>query len=131
MPDQPRPARLPERPPLSAAVDLRAPVTIPRAEYDQLVFEAAAWRWLDRSPHVAELIQEGVEWDRRRTQAEISKAMSGATDWRKEAEWPTYAAITGRRAVIKQPYPGYEPWEPLTNPADAAKLEQILKGSTP
>ncbi|HEY3479024.1 MAG TPA: hypothetical protein VGL02_09005 [Streptomyces sp.] len=74
-------------------------VTIPFLEYRALVADAGAWRLLATSPHVAELLAEWVEWDRRRTARETSHAVSAAADWRAIASAPTYAELAARRAV--------------------------------
>ncbi|MEV5720642.1 hypothetical protein AB0L41_42825 [Amycolatopsis mediterranei] len=74
-------------------------VTIPFLEYRALVADAGAWRLLATSPHVAELLAEWVEWDRRRTARETSHAVSAAADWRAVAGAPTYAELAARRAV--------------------------------
>ncbi len=78
-------------------------VTIPFIEYRALTLDAAAWRLLATSPHVAELLAEWVEWDRRRTLRETSNAVSAATDWRALAAAPTYAELACRRAVATRP----------------------------
>jgi hypothetical protein len=78
-------------------------VTIPFAEYRALTLDAAAWRLLNTSSHVAELLAEWVEWDRRRTARETSNAVSAAGDWRALAAAPTYAELERRRAVVTRP----------------------------
>lgn len=74
-------------------------VTIPWAEYRALVADAGAWRLLNTSPHVAELLAEWIEWNRRASARQTSNAISGAADWRVLASAPTYAELTRRRAV--------------------------------
>ncbi|MEU4517835.1 hypothetical protein AB0F52_03840 [Amycolatopsis sp. NPDC024027] len=78
-------------------------VTVPFIEYRALVLDAATWRHLNTSPHVAELLAEWVEWDRRRTLRETSHAVSAAADWRALAAAPTYAELERRRAVATRP----------------------------
>ncbi|WP_410644560.1 hypothetical protein [Amycolatopsis sp. lyj-346] len=78
-------------------------VTIPFTEYRALTLDAAAWRLLATSPHVAELLAEWIEWDRRRTARETSNAVSTAADWRTLAAAPTYAELERRRAVVTRP----------------------------
>jgi len=78
-------------------------VTIPFTEYRALTLDAAAWRLLGTSPHVAELLAEWIEWDRRRTLRETSHAVSAAADWRALAVAPTYAELARRRAVLTRP----------------------------
>lgn len=78
-------------------------VTIPFAEYRALTLDAAAWRLLNTSPHVAELLAEWIEWDRRRTLRETSNAVSAAADWRALAAAPTYAELARRRAEVTRP----------------------------
>lgn len=81
----------------------RPPVTIPFADYRALVADAAAWRHLNTSPHVAELLAEWVEWDRLRTLRATSNAVSAAADWRAVANAPTYAELARRRATYTRP----------------------------
>ncbi|WP_037363504.1 hypothetical protein [Amycolatopsis orientalis] len=81
----------------------RPPVTIPFADYRALVADAAAWRQLTTSPHVAELLAEWVEWDRRRTTRQTSNAVSAAGNWRANAATPTYAELARRRATFTRP----------------------------
>ncbi|WP_328645302.1 hypothetical protein OHS58_34960 [Amycolatopsis sp. NBC_00348] len=78
-------------------------VTIPFAEYRALTLDAAAWRLLNTSPHIVELLAEWVEWDRRRTLRETSNAVSAAADWRALAGAPTYAELERRRAAVTRP----------------------------
>lgn len=78
-------------------------VTIPWAEYRALVLDAAHWRHLNTSPHVAELLAERIEWDRRRTDRETSNAVSAAANWRQIAGTPTYAELARRRATSTRP----------------------------
>ncbi|MGW5748670.1 hypothetical protein [Amycolatopsis sp. NPDC003861] len=78
-------------------------VTIPFTEYRALTLDAAAWRLLNTSPHVAELLAEWIEWDRRRTLRETSHAVSAAADWRALATAPTYAELERRRAEVTRP----------------------------
>jgi hypothetical protein len=59
---------------------------------------ADCWRKLCESPHVAEILAEWMEWDRRRAARQLSHDLSGAADWRRRAEAPTYATIARRRA---------------------------------
>ncbi|MEU4247779.1 hypothetical protein AB0F15_10240 [Amycolatopsis sp. NPDC026612] len=80
-----------------------AAVAVPFREYRALVLDAAAWRHLNTSPHVAELLAEWVEWDRRRTTRETSNAVSAAGDWRAIAAAPTYDELARRRAVATRP----------------------------
>jgi hypothetical protein len=79
-------------------VNLNDHVTITRAEYDLLVLDAGSWRLLNTSPHVAEILDEWIEWDQRRTLRETSNAISAATDWRRESTIPTYRELERRRA---------------------------------
>jgi hypothetical protein len=78
-------------------------VTIPWGEYRALALDAAAWRHLNTSPHVAELLAEWVEWDRRRTLRETSNAVSAADNWRAIAGTPTDAVLARRRATSTRP----------------------------
>ncbi|KDN23931.1 hypothetical protein [Amycolatopsis rifamycinica] len=87
----------------TTAADPATRVTIPFTEYRTLTLDAAAWRLLAASPHVAELLAEWVEWDRRRTLRETSHAVSAAADWRALASAPTYAELERRRAIATRP----------------------------
>ncbi|MGV9366221.1 hypothetical protein [Amycolatopsis sp. NPDC003731] len=87
----------------TAAAGPATRVTIPFVEYRALTLDAAAWRLLATSPHVAELLAEWVEWDRRRTLRETSHAVSAAADWRALAAAPTYAELERRRAIATRP----------------------------
>ncbi|WP_410640681.1 hypothetical protein [Amycolatopsis sp. lyj-346] len=83
----------------SARLAVPAFVSVPWLEYRALVADAGHWRLLNTSPHVAELLAEWVEWDRRRTARETSNAVAAAADWRALAAAPTYAELAARRAV--------------------------------
>ncbi|MEU9687149.1 hypothetical protein [Amycolatopsis japonica] len=74
-------------------------VAVPMLEYRALVADAGAWRLLNSSPHVAHLLAEWVEWDRRATARATSDAVSGAANWRAIAGGPSYAELARRRAV--------------------------------
>lgn len=87
----------------TTAVGPATRVTIPFTEYRTLTLDAAAWRLLIISPHVADLLAEWIEWDRRRTLRETSHAVSAAADWRALAAAPTYAELERRRAVVTRP----------------------------
>jgi hypothetical protein len=81
----------------------RRTVEVDRVEYDLLVLDAAAWRLLNTSPHVAELLAEWVEWAYRRDQRDISAAFCSGADWRQVATVPTYAELRRRRAEATRP----------------------------
>lgn len=72
-------------------------VTVSRTEYEQLCRDAEAWRLLESSPHVAELLGEWIEWDRRRTLSDSTAGMAAAIDWRAVSTAPTYAELQRRR----------------------------------
>ncbi len=91
----------------------RRPVTLRWDEYRALVADAGAWRLLTTSPHVAELLAEWVEWDRRRTTRETSHAVCASANWQAVAAAPTYAELERRRAVVIT--------EPLTPPEIRAR----------
>lgn len=78
-------------------------VTLTRSEYDALAFDAACWRTLDRSPHVADLLAEWVESVRRAELSESTAAMAALVDWRKVANSPTYAELRRRRNTYDRP----------------------------
>ncbi|MEV4604821.1 hypothetical protein AB0K15_46660 [Amycolatopsis sp. NPDC049253] len=77
----------------------RRTVEVDRVEYDLLVLDAAAWRLLNTSPHVAEILAEWVEWAYRSDQRDIAAAICAGADWRREATVPTYDELRRRRAV--------------------------------
>ena len=81
----------------------RPPITIPFSDYRDLIADAAAWRRLNTSPHVAELLAEWVEWDRRRTARQTSHAVCAAGNWRANAATPSYVELARRRAVFTRP----------------------------
>ncbi|GAA1243337.1 hypothetical protein GCM10009676_31180 [Prauserella halophila] len=78
-------------------------VTLSRAEYDQLVDDAQAWRALKRSEHVMDLLAEWAEWRRRRDMSAATAAMAGLVNWRKVAGAATYAELERRRRVYDRP----------------------------
>ncbi|MEV8615894.1 hypothetical protein AB0383_49780 [Amycolatopsis sp. NPDC051373] len=78
-------------------------VVIPLADYKTLLRDACRFRQLASSPHVAELVDELEEWQRRRTLREASNAISAAADWRREATVPTFAELEKRRAHSDRP----------------------------
>lgn len=70
-------------------------VTLSRIEYTRLRLDAMSWRLLNRSPHVATLLAEWVEWDRRRQLRESSWGISTLASgrWRN----PSYVEVERRR----------------------------------
>lgn len=78
-------------------------VTVSRAEYDGLRLDAAAWRALRSSPHVAELLDEWLRWHQRRHDGDSSTAISAAEDWQAVASTPTYAELHRRRHTYEHP----------------------------
>ncbi|QRP47989.1 hypothetical protein [Amycolatopsis sp. FDAARGOS 1241] len=76
-------------------------VTIPRVEYDLLVLDAGAWRLLNESPHVAELLAEWVEWAYRADVRESSNAI--AELFRGSGYGVSYTELARRRAVSTRP----------------------------
>jgi hypothetical protein len=102
-------------------------VEVSRVEYDMLVLDAGAWRLLNESPHVAELLDEWIQWAYRKDFRDTSSAISSGADWRKIADVPTYAELERRRAAYDQ--------EPLTprqiraqTSASWARFEQQIRG---
>jgi hypothetical protein len=77
------------------------PVTLSRLEYTQLRLDAMAWRLLNRSTHVAALLAEWMEWDRRRQLRESSWGVSSLA--RGRWDHVSYAEIERRRASFTQP----------------------------
>lgn len=71
-------------------------VHVPRMEYLALLADAGAWRLLMKSPHVAELLEQFIEWDRRKTEHETSEAIRTGLN---RERWivPTYAELERRR----------------------------------
>lgn len=78
-------------------------ISIPFAEYVELVADACMWRKLDSSPHIAELIQEYFRWLDRAEFRDISSSISAAHDWRAESSIPTFAELERRRAHYDKP----------------------------
>ena len=78
-------------------------VTLSRSEYDSLADDAACWRMLNSSPHVADLLAEWAEWVRRAELSESTAAMAAVVDWRKVANSPTYAELRRRRHTYDRP----------------------------
>lgn len=76
-------------------------VTISRAEYTQLRLDAMSWRLLNRSPHVASLLAEWSEWDRRRQLRESSWGISSVA--RGRWDHVSYAEIERRRNTFANP----------------------------
>ncbi|MGW4826680.1 hypothetical protein ACWEOG_03790 [Amycolatopsis japonica] len=74
-------------------------VRVPMLEYRALIADAGAWRLLNTSPHVAHLLAEWIEWDRRATARATSNAICGGAAWRAIAGGPSYAELARRRAV--------------------------------
>lgn len=92
-------------------------VTITRAEYDQLIVDAGAWRMLRNSEHILNLLAEWIEWDRRRNARQISAAFSDGVDWKLKAYAPTYAELERRRNTYLCPtcdQPLQRPWNYCT-----------------
>jgi hypothetical protein len=83
-------------------------VTLLRTEYTKLLMDAAAWRTLWASPHVAEIIAEYFQWLERADFRETSSAISAAHDWRAESSIPTFAELERRRAHYDKPAKGPE-----------------------
>jgi hypothetical protein len=83
-------------PQANAAAD--AFIIIPCQEYERLTLDAGCWRKLVASPHVAEILDEWREWQRRHTLRQTSGAVSRAVDWSAFAKIPTYAELERRRA---------------------------------
>lgn len=84
-------------PPGYGSPEFRALPPGDRRRAEAIIHAAECWRLLCASPHVAELLAEWVEWDRRRQERESSHAISAAEDWRKEATVPTYTELERRR----------------------------------
>lgn len=76
-------------------------VTISRLEYTQLRLDAMAWRLLNQSPHVAALLAEWIEWDRRRQLRESSWGISSQA--RGRWDHASYAEIERRRNTYTGP----------------------------
>ncbi|GAB3459121.1 hypothetical protein [Actinophytocola sediminis] len=78
-------------------VDQADTVTLPRVAYQRLAADAGSWRLLNRSPHVAELLAEWMEWDTRRQSRESSWDISAL-----RGRWNhlTYAELERRRRLV-------------------------------
>lgn len=76
-------------------------VTIPSLEYVELTIAAGQWHRLRISPHVAALLDEWCEWDRRRQLREASWGVSASARGR----WNhiSYAELERRRAEYGRP----------------------------
>lgn len=100
-------------------------VTISRIEYTQLRLDAMAWRLLNQSPHVAALLAEWIEWDRRRQARESSWGISAEARGR----WDhiSYAEIERRRATFAQPGRSAEEVRKQASESWAAVEQQIQK----
>ncbi|OXM73076.1 MULTISPECIES: hypothetical protein [Amycolatopsis] len=107
---------------------LNEPVTIPRAEYQLLLLDAGAWRLLNTSPHVAEILSEWIEWAHRKDMSESTAEMARMVDWRREASVPTYAVLRERRSHYER-----APRTPEQIRAETAwswaRVERALKGA--
>jgi hypothetical protein len=68
----------------------------------QLAGDAASWRYLQGSPHVAHILAEYIEWERRRTARETSNTVATAIGHRFDTI-PTYAELTRRRTTYTTP----------------------------
>lgn len=78
-------------------------VILPRAEYQRLRLDAAAWRMLRRSPHLCDLLDEWLLWNQRRLDGESSSSISAAVNWAAVASSPTYAELEKRRRTYERP----------------------------
>jgi hypothetical protein len=67
---------------------------------EAVVFAADAWRLLNVSPHIADLLLEFTEWLRRKSAREASWAISAAADWRALSGVPSFAELELRRSVF-------------------------------
>lgn len=76
-------------------------VTVPSLEYVELMHDAGQWRLLRTSPHVAALLDEWTEWDRRQRLRESSWGIS--TVARGRWDHVSYAEIDRRRNTFAQP----------------------------
>lgn len=86
---------------------------------------AEAWRILNSSPHVRELLNEWREWQLRRDMGESTADMAALYDWRAVANTPTFAEIERRRNTYEHP--------PLTPEQIKARAQDnwrmIIKGA--
>jgi hypothetical protein len=76
-------------------------VTIPSLEYVELTIAAGQWHLLRTSPHVAALLDEWCEWDRRRQSRESSWGISSVH--RGRWDHVPYAELERRRAEYSRP----------------------------
>jgi hypothetical protein len=77
-------------------------VTIPRAEFVVIEFDAEQWRryW---QPDMVALRAEQAAWEERRAFCEASSAVSAAVDWGKQAYAPSHVELMRRRAELIVP----------------------------
>lgn len=76
-------------------------VQVDAAEFVRLSIDAARWRSLAASPHVAELLAEWLEWHRRKECRESSNAIAGACRW--GSITPSYRELERRRSTYPTP----------------------------
>lgn len=76
-------------------------VKVPSLEYIELVIDAGQWRTLRESPHVAGLLDEWSEWDRRRQLRQSSWDISETS--RGRWDHVSYAEIERRRNKVQVP----------------------------
>lgn len=81
-----------------AQVSTDDPVIVPRSEWIQLVLDAECYRKLLESPHIAELLAEHTEWDRRKSLREASWQVSEAAKGSAQG-WVSYAELERRRRL--------------------------------
>lgn len=104
-------------------------VTLEHADHALLAADAAAWRLLNESPHVAEILAEWIEWAYRVDQRDISNAFSTGNDWTTSGSYVTYDELARRRATYTTP-----PLTPAQIRARAAeswaRVEQWIERNT-
>lgn len=87
--------------PSGAAPESRTTTNHTVADQRQLAEDAAKWRALAACPHVAELIEEWLEWHRRKECRESSNAIAGACRWGNVG--PTYRELERHRNTYREP----------------------------
>jgi hypothetical protein len=93
----------PIRPPEYGSPEWQALAADDPLRRESVLFAADAWRLLNSSPHVEDLLLEWVEWLRRKTLRETSWSISAAVDWREVATSPTYEELERRRSTYTTP----------------------------
>jgi hypothetical protein len=91
------------KPPPYGSPEWQALADVDPRKREALVHAAESWLVINSNPHVAEILAEIIEWDRRRYMSESTAAMASLRDWSRLAGAPTFAEIERRRHVYTTP----------------------------